>query len=388
MPDAARINFPRMRRQSRERCFAAMRDNDVDVLLLGREANSRYAAGARRLWFSGTRPYAPGCVLIRRDEQLYLLSPWDDGVPEEIPRDHLYGLTWNPMNLFDIIRAMPGMSEARRVGVDEISPLFRQLFSTAMPGAELVDCGAMLRDVRLRKSEDEVRCIETAVAIAESSLVESMSLLRPGIREQDLKGAFEYQMSQLGVTTPGMEGTFCATQRVEDSPAALRRLTSNRIIDGSSPVAMAGSVLYAGYEGVVGRTVAGDRQQPSECWMHLRSRGVELWQRLIDACRPGRTGADLTAVYRDADESLPDFPIAYSIGLGYEMPVAGSAMGTDFDRKRRLIPGMVLLVQAVARGAAGGFLTADTLRITEDGPELLTSLGPMLDDMRRADARA
>lgn len=58
VPDTARINFPRMRRQSRERCFAAMRDNDVDVLLLGREANSRYAAGARRLWFSGTRPYA------------------------------------------------------------------------------------------------------------------------------------------------------------------------------------------------------------------------------------------------------------------------------------------------------------------------------------------
>ena len=51
------------------------------------------------------------------------------------------------------------------------------------------------------------------------------------------------------MTTPGMEGTFCATTRVEDSPAALRRLTSDRILDGSSAVVMMGSVLYAGYEG-------------------------------------------------------------------------------------------------------------------------------------------
>ena len=92
------------------------------------------------------------------------------------------------MNLFESIRNIPGVSQARRVGVDEMSPLFLQIFSMALPDAQLVDCGAMLRDVRLQKSDDEVRCIETAVAIAESSLMEARSLLRPGIRRADLQG--------------------------------------------------------------------------------------------------------------------------------------------------------------------------------------------------------
>ena len=91
IPDGARIDFPRLRQQTRERCFAAMQENNLDVLFLGREANIKYASGRRWLFFSGTRPYGPGCVLTRRDEQPYLLSPWDDGVPDEIPRDRLTG---------------------------------------------------------------------------------------------------------------------------------------------------------------------------------------------------------------------------------------------------------------------------------------------------------
>ena len=39
-------------------------------------------------------------------------------------------------------------------------------------------------------------------------------------------------------------------------------------------------------------------------------------------------------------------------------------------------------MQAVVRGSDGAFLTADTVLITDDAPVLLTSLGPVLDEIR------
>src|SRR5260370_6902978 len=86
------------------RTRAAMAAAGIDVLVLGREANARYVSGADRLWLAGTRPFAPGCVVVRETGAVHLLSVTDDGVPPSIPVDRLYPITWNPLNL---IAAVP-----------------------------------------------------------------------------------------------------------------------------------------------------------------------------------------------------------------------------------------------------------------------------------------
>ena len=81
----------------RERIVAAMREQEIDVLLLGREANARYVSGADRLWLAGTRPFAPGCVLVGSTGAVHVLSTTDDGIPSDIPNDRLYPISWNPL---------------------------------------------------------------------------------------------------------------------------------------------------------------------------------------------------------------------------------------------------------------------------------------------------
>jgi hypothetical protein len=49
----------------RKRAFAQMAAHDLDVLVLGRQANVRYVAGAPQLWVAGTRPFGPTCVVVR-----------------------------------------------------------------------------------------------------------------------------------------------------------------------------------------------------------------------------------------------------------------------------------------------------------------------------------
>src|SRR5581483_509628 len=237
-----------------------------DVLVLGREANARYASGARRLWTAGTRPFGPGCVVVRATRQVHLLSVWDEGIPESIPRENLYGLSWNPMNLIGAIGRIPGAAEAARVGVDGMSPLMAQLLPTAFPKARIEAAEDAMLAARRVKTADEVGCIRAATAVAEAALDAAMAALRPGARERELLAAFLARLGDFGVQVPASEGTFCATPKARSEPRApspvgvargsgpgardaappLRQLASGRAVGEGEVVAVAGGGLYAG----------------------------------------------------------------------------------------------------------------------------------------------
>jgi Xaa-Pro aminopeptidase len=386
LDDGTRFDASRLRRERRQRVLDAMEESDIDVLVVGREPNARYISGARRLFVAGTRPFGPGCVLVRASGDVHLMSTWDDGVPEEIPHDHLYGMSWNPMNLVAAIGKIEGVNGARRIGVDSMTPLFAQLFPIAAPDAQLVDAESLLRRVRARKTADEIFCIRTAVAVAEAAVTTAADSLRPGIRERELLGIFDARMTEFGVAIPAFEGTFCATEPTAPGETPrLRRLVSDNAIEAGALVAVAGGVLYAGYEGALGRTYPcvsrRDRRTRAES-RDLYRRWEAVWDRLAEACQPGNTGADLRAAYAASGEPIPDFPIAYGVGLGQEGPIAGSALGPDFDGQRRLDAGMVLGVQAYVAGATGGYFGLETVLITDDGHEVLSTLahGPLSQD--------
>ena len=54
-----------LRAERRVRALQEMEAADVDILVLGREANARYVSGAPRLWTAGSRAFGPGCVVVR-----------------------------------------------------------------------------------------------------------------------------------------------------------------------------------------------------------------------------------------------------------------------------------------------------------------------------------
>ena len=113
LPDAADL-----RRGRRERALAQMEAHDIDILVLGRQANVRYVTGAPQLWVAGTRPFGPICEVLRSTGEIYLNSTWDEGIPDEIPHENLYGLAWNPMTLVEVLKTMheSGVREAGAAG--------------------------------------------------------------------------------------------------------------------------------------------------------------------------------------------------------------------------------------------------------------------------------
>ncbi|HEY4398387.1 MAG TPA: M24 family metallopeptidase [Acidimicrobiia bacterium] len=326
------------------RALDEMARQDVDVLVLGREGNARFVSGATRLWLAGTRPFAPGCVVVRETGAVHLMSVTDFGVPPDIPAATLYPMSWNPANIMSAVAAMPGVSGAGSIGVDGLTPLFDQLLAATFPEAQLTDGEAVMRAARRVKSPHDIEHIGAAITIAEDALAAAVEVLRPGVREVELKGVFEERMCRSGTTTPAFEGAFS----VVDDDGPTRRLASDRVISEGDLVAMSAGALLDGWEGSLARTRPCGAPTPQH--RDRLARWETAWTQLVDRCRAGARAGALRAT---AGASV------HGVGLGVEA----------LEDRAELEPGMVLQLELDAHGVLG----ADALLIGEREAEALTA---------------
>lgn len=354
-----------LRTGRRERALAQMEAHDLDVLVLGRQANVRYVTGAPQLWVAGTRPFGPICMVVRSTGEIHLNSTWDEGMPDDIPHDRLYGLAWNPMTLIEVLKGIDGASTARRVGTDALTPTFAKLLPMAFPNAELVDAEPAMRAARRIKTPDEVAALRGALRVAENSLATAVAELRVGVTAQELTGILLEAEAAGGVSTPATQDGAWVTSR--EHP--WRRARSDGRIGNGDLVAFSAGVLADGYVGEVGRTwPVGDVDASA-----LYGRWNTLWDRLAAACQPGRPAGDLLAAYEAADEPLPPMPVAHGLGLGFDPPVVTPDLRIT-AAEEILEPGMVLSVTGyVWQEGVGAVFGREAVLVTADRPEVLTS---------------
>ena len=349
----------------RERALAQMEAHGLDVMVLGRHANVRYFSGAPQLWVAGTRPFAPICTIVRSTGEIYLNSSWDEGIPDDIPHDHLYGLAWNPMTLIEVLKGIDGAAAARRVGTDALTPTFAKLLPMAFPNAEIIDGEPAIRTARRLKTADEVAALRGALIVAEDSLATALGALREGITEQELTGVMLEAQAAGGVSTPATQDGAWITSK--EHP--WRRARSGGRIESGDLVVLAAGVLAGGYLGEVARTwPVGDVNASA-----LYGRWNALWDRLAAACRPGSPASGLLSAYEAANEPLPPMAVAHGLGLGYDPPVVTQQLPATAAADI-LEPGMVLAVSGyVWQEGVGSVFAREAVLITADGSELLTS---------------
>lgn len=357
-----------LRSGRRGRALAQMEAYDLDVLVLGRQANVRYVTGAPQLWVAGTRPFGPTCVLVRATGAIHLLSTWDEGVPEDIPHENLYGISWNPTNTIAALSRIEGAATARRVGTDAMSPLFAQLLPMAFPSAELVDGELAMRAARAIKTAEEIAALRVSVQVAESALAAAVDALEDGVSEQTLTGVLMEAMTAGGVSTPATQDVAWVTSR--EHP--WRRAVGDGRVRTGDLVAFSAGVLAGGYVAEVGRTYPVGAAPQSNAAAAYR-RWDALWEKLSGACRPGAACSELLRAYDDAGEPLPPVPVAHGLGLGFDPPVV-SAQLPETAAAERLEPGMVLAITGyVFEPGVGAVFGREAVLITDDGYEVLTT---------------
>ena len=355
-----------LRVSRRERAIAQMAAHDLDILVLGRQANVRYISGAPQLWVVGTRPFGPICSYVRATDEIHLNSTWDEGIPEEIPHENLYGFAWNPMTLVGIMQKMRGADTARRVGTDALTPMFAKLLPMVFPNAELIDAEPAMRAARRVKTSEEIAALRRALTVAEDALAKGAAELTPGTTERHLAGVILEAEAAGGVSTPATQDAAWVTSK--DHPWRRDRLDGT--VRAGDLVALSAGVLADGYVAEVARTF--HIGEPTDAVRSLYRRRDDLWDRLVDACRPGNPASALLDAYAHAGEPLPAMPVAHGLGLGFDPPVVSPALRATADRDV-LADGNVLAVTSyVWEPGVGAVFTRDAVVIGADGPTVLT----------------
>jgi Xaa-Pro aminopeptidase len=309
-----------------------------------------------------------GCVIVRETGTVYLLSTWDEGVPEEIPRENLYGYTFNSANFLEVLRNVEGAQSARKVAIDSLGGGAISLLSKSFPQASIVDGEEVLQRARRTKTPAEIDAMASAVRLAEECVQAAARVIAPGVKPGRVTGAFMEEMARAGVCTPSVQDTAWITSR---SDPANRRARTVEMSAGDL-VAVEGGVLLDGYAGELGRTfVVGGAEEAVAGSEELFGQRDELFGRLFEACRPGEPLSGLLAAYDAAGLPAPPMPVARALGLGYDHPVITPELARTAEAET-FEPGMVMAVTAFAWcegiGAAYG---QEPLVITESGAELL-----------------
>jgi Xaa-Pro aminopeptidase len=174
-------------------------------------------------------------------------------------------------------------------------------------------------------------------------------------------------MADAGVTTPTTQDVAWITGRERHWAQASR----DTAIAVGDLVGFDAGLMADGYVGELGRTMAVGGLPPAA--RKLRQQWDELWDRLIQACRPGATGTSLLDAYDASGAPPPPVPVARGLGLGNDLPfVTGVLRRTAADQK--LEAGMVLALTAyVWEEGVGGIYGQEPVVLTEDGPELLST---------------
>jgi Xaa-Pro aminopeptidase len=271
------------------------------------------------------------------------------------------------MNYVAVLERIGADVQPRRVGTDAMSPLFAQLLPMALPSAAIVDGGPALRDAKRIKTNEEVDAIRAALAVAEAGLAAAVAELRPGVSERELTGVFMDAMATRGVTTPATQDVVRIT-----TAGAAREAGGDGRVQAGDLVAFDAGVVADGYAGEAGRTWPVELNGPVGSVRDLYERWERLWERLLEACRPGTTGSGLLEAYEAAGEPLPRRPIGRGLGLGFDDPVIVGDLPETATRER-LDPGVVLVVTGcVTDDRVATVIAHEAVVITPDGPEVLS----------------
>lgn len=366
-----RVDFRELRRARADRLFDVMHENAIDACLFAREANARYATGVRRLWTASTRAFVPTCFVqgASRDAHLLSFSASYEGIPEEIAPDHYFPVTWNPMQMVERLRALDGASQIRRLGVDCMTPLFRDLLTQAFPNAQLVGIEPQLSEMRRVKLAAELMCVRIAVATAESALVAAIQRAQPGVAYKSLQAAYLERMSMLGTSQFAQQGTFSPI----GPRGSLRWVTPVDVHADNTPLALAGGALWAGYEGSLARTWWSASAEPQADLRAAAATWRDSCARVIEALRPGASGVDVLRAFGEQGDL--GVRSVYAVGLGHEGTIAAPWLDGATLANEHVRVGMVLAIRELVACESGGFLGEEMVHIGNDGPELLTTLG-------------
>jgi Xaa-Pro aminopeptidase len=257
------------------------------------------------------------------------------------------------------------------LGVDVIElPVLEALQAE---GIRVVDGQALMQDVRMIKTEDEITLLNTACAMVDAAYEELFRAMKPGMRENECVALVNRVLYELG--SEHVEGVNAISgERCSPHP----HVFTDRMLRPGDPAYF--DILHAfnGYRTCYYRTFAVGSASRAQVDAYKRCR--DILDNAIAMIRPGVTTADVVETFpRAEDFGFPDeeaaFALQYGHGVGlsiWEKPIFSRLV--SFDYPAEIEEGMVFALETFWP-ASDGWSAArieEQLVVTKDGAEVIT----------------
>lgn len=371
-----------MRAERFQRLQHQLDTQGLDGLVLLGSSSLSYATGAAVPAQEGDHAalFRPVAVVVSGDSAPHLYTLYTDGVPDDLPEDHLHGPLFpdldDGMDLF--AQALSGhFATTARIGIDDQThAMFRGLHPY-----DFLDASAVTGPAKVTKTPDELACIRNAQLINELAMVDALAILRPGVRQTDLSAKFLRRIFELGASTNGIDPIWQVMAPTRElgpwtlhGDLAYPTVTTDRFLREGDVIWVDAGITFGGYASDYGRTWITSADPTPNARQEAQFR---RWRTVVDAAldilKPGVSALQLARAAIEANDGvrpwIEHFYLAHGVGTdSAEMPLIGTDFGEQFDDQLIMQPGMVVVFEPVIwEDGAAGYRSEDIVAVTDTG---------------------
>ncbi len=378
------MNFSKNEYKNRlKKVQLSMQEKGIELLISQDTANINYLTGYDAWSF-----YYAQCVIVHisADEPICFIRAQDAGgafiktyLKKEniIIYDEKYIHTW-PLHPYDALVHLIKKNkwDKLNIGVEMDAHYFTaycyEKLKQGLPNASIIDSERLVNWVRFVKSDAEIDFMKKAAVISENAMRTAMEIINPGIRQCDavaeiqkslFKGTSEYGGEYASITTllPTGKGTSASHLTASDEKFKKGEAT---IVELSG--------TYKRYHAPMARTV--NLGKPEKKKIDAMNATNEALEAGIAASKPGNTANDVAQNFwnvLDKYNIKKESRTGYSIGIGYPPDWGEHTINISKEDMTILKPNVCYHMIAVMQFGDWGVEASESIRITEDGNELL-----------------
>ena len=378
------MNFSKNEYKNRlKKVQLSMQEKGIELLISQDTANINYLTGYDAWSF-----YYAQCVIVHisADEPICFIRAQDAGgafiktyLKKEniIIYDEKYIHTW-PLHPYDALVHLIKKNkwDKLKIGVEMDAHYFTaycyEKLKQGLPNASIIDSERLVNWVRFVKSDAEIDFMKKAAVISENAMSTAMEIINPGIRQCDavaeiqrslFKGTSDYGGEYASITTllPTGKGTSASHLTASD----------DKFKKGEATVVEL-SGTYKRYHAPMARTV--NLGKPEKKKIDAMNATNEALEAGIEASKPGNTANDVAQNFwnvLDKYNIKKESRTGYSIGIGYPPDWGEHTINISKGDMTILKPNVCYHMIAVMQFGDWGVEASESIRITEDGNELL-----------------
>ena len=380
------MNFTTKEYKARlEKVKKLMHENGIELLISHDTANMNYLTGYDAWSF-----YYAQCVIvhINCEEPICFVRAQDAGgayiktyLKEEnivvYSENYIHKWPKHPYDyLVEIIKnnKWDKLSIGLEMDAHYFTAFCYQKIKNGLPNAKFKDSNRLVNWARFIKSETEIKYMKSAALITESGMKTAMEVINPNIRQCDAVG--EIQKS-LFYGTKNIGGEYASITTLlptgKGTSASHLTATEEKFKHGEATVVEISGCVHR-YHAPLARTV--QLGKPEQKKVDAMKATIEALNAGIESTKPGNTANDVAQSFwkvLDKYNIKKESRTGYSIGIGYPPDWGEHTLNIYKDDMTVLEPNVTFHMIAVMQFGDWGVEASESIRVTENGNELLNN---------------